>query len=205
MKMKIPFRICGLLIVMFANWFFLGLPISIIFCKILGYEFPFPMSGHGVVAAEFVLYKKMISVAFAIIFPIEIILFYKLCLKESFPIHKYLLITTMIAQLFSGFITSVYPQFSSLSLLGYGIQKTEYSQGFSYTNFAKVKHGMTRNEVKNLIGSGFEYEYAEAEHDKSKFWRYSKPFGTCECYWMIIIGFNSEDLVEEIVFNYWLD
>lgn len=199
MNRLIVYKLLLFPIIWIINWILLGLPTSIIFCKILGYEIPFPLSGTNVNHYQFYLYKYACIAAFSLCFPLLMSFCVKIILNNKLSIFKFLLITTFISQIFFGCVTSIYPDFSVESVFN-NSTVTEYSHIFSYMGFSKVKIGMSKNDVVHLIGNGYKHHNQE-EYD-NQIMHFSRSTKRGEKYWMIKVEFDETDTVRDIIFKY---
>ena len=132
------------------------------------------------------------------------LLFLKTTHIVRFPnIGVYILSLVLIA-LYTGISLAFIPECSPYQMLyDKCVARTEYSVGFNKEHFSKIRKGMTKPEVSNLVGEGFkEDRHPELEYSA---WAYSKPAGYGENYWMYVIVFSNDDLVEDIVVTFWYD
>lgn len=182
-------------IVGIIHWTILGLPMAIIFCKILGYETPFPLSGSNVNHSQFYMYKYGCIGIFALCFPLLLSFCVAITLNNSLSLSKFLLIITLISQIFFGCVASIFPDFSSLAVCRDSVV-TEYSHRFSYKKFSKVKIGMSRKEVISLIGNGYKYQ------ESNQCLQYSRSSQKDKYYWLIKIEFDKTDVVSNVVCKY---
>lgn len=78
-----------------------------------------------------------------------------------------------------------------------------FHPGFSRFRFLKIKSGMTRTEVKNLVGEGFT-EDMHLSPDRYSAWSYSKG-GMSENYWQYHVVFDDMGKVSTRYMLYWFD
>ncbi len=105
-------------------------------------------------------------------------------------------------------IVTFAPQFSPYNVI-FEFSITKFADGFSLADYSKVRAGMTKEEVKNLVGVGGVWDpvFHNADNTPNQFendiWNYSTAYHG-ENYWRAYIRFDNGVVVERNLY-FWYD
>ena len=117
------------------------------------------------------------------------------------PIHRGIFLSVL---LYSTISSALIPEISPLQIfMEHQPSITVLHPGFSRLRFSKVKCGMTRGEVKQLIGEGFTEDMHLSSENYSA-WAYSRK-GFSDNYWIYHVVFDDKGNVSDRYMLYWFD
>lgn len=112
--------------------------------------------------------------------------------------------TLLLLAAYASISIGFYPEISPVQFLMEGhVATTTYSEGFSRDSFMKIKNGMTKAAVSELVGVGFSEDRIKAL-EPYRCWAYSRPRNT-EDYWQYIVEFDDQERVRRVCVCFWFD